>query len=432
LHVPGDRVADAATLAERVERLCDRIAARARGTIRGHARRCDEPRLLHLDARELGAAILRMNENQSSTWTSSARREVAEHGWPLADENAYPVLLRMVDGKHAPVFERELKLATAIMRALGAFVLRHPWAFENYREEEICESHLDENDLEVILSVPHPRASSGGGSWQRPLRAQTLENQANPYGLPLEPSKLKNLVSTLGSFTLHRVLGLFCAVASVPQLPPPGAWVGEIMQHVKFASEDQARSILDRLMTIYNHVVTTLGQGDIDGLIPEAADVEGCREWARGYTTLLGRVDPADTEGDALDAAFAIQALAEIPQMLELLDEFRGEDSRENMLARYRESLADDAGFLLEAWGEARAQPPSRPPETTFRREITTDSEARFGSRMATRARSSQCGRVSPQSLSMAAHQDQRGHAAPCAGRRRPDRQDMPPEHAPR
>ena len=159
-------------------------------------------------------------------------------------------------------------------------------------------------------------------------------------------------------------------MASVPQLPPPGAWLGEIMQHVKFADEGQARSVIDQLMVVYNHVITTLNHGELDGLIPEAADVAACSEWARGYTTLLGRIDPAEIESDALDAAFAIQALAEVPQMLNMLDEFRGENSRETMLARYRESLADDADFLREIWGEARAEPPpSRPLETTFRRD---------------------------------------------------------------
>jgi len=297
------------------------------------------------------------------------RNEVAEHDWPLADRDAYPMLLRMVDGKHAPVFDSEFKLATAILRALGTFVLRHPQGFENYGDVERRESHLEPDGLEVILSVPHPRALGEGGSWQPPPRAQTLDDHANPYGLPLEHSKLANLASTLGTFTLHRVLGLFCAVASIPQMPPPEVWVGEIMQRVKLASADQARRLLDPLMTIYSHVVDTLDTGDIDGLIPEAADIEACREWARGYTTLLGRLDPADLDNDEHDSAFAIQTLAEIPQMLELLDDLRGEDSREVMLAGYRESLADDADLLREMWSEKRAHPPSAPPETTFRRE---------------------------------------------------------------
>jgi preprotein translocase subunit SecA len=74
-------------------------------------------------------------------------------------------------------------------------------------------------------------------------------------------------------------------------------------------------------------------------------------------------------EGDALDASFGIQVLAEVPHMLDLLDKFRGRDNREATLARYRESLADDADFLFGIWAGARAQSPSRPPEATFRRE---------------------------------------------------------------
>jgi len=84
---------------------------------------------------------------------------------------------------------------------------------------------------------------------------------------------------------------------------------------------------------------------------------------------MLSSIDPAQMEGDVLDSAFAIQALAEVPEMLKLLDEIRGDESREAMLEDYRESLADDADFLLDAWAAARAQPASRSPEATFRRD---------------------------------------------------------------
>jgi uncharacterized protein len=206
------------------------------------------------------------------------------------------------------------------------------------------------------------------GAWEPPPRAPTLADVPNPYRLPLEPAKLKNLTTTLGSFTLHRVLGLFCAALTVPRLPPASAWLGEIMRDAKLVSEDQARSTFDRLLTLYNHVATALDDTGIDGLIPEAADVEGCRDWARGYAALLSSVDPADIDADARDVVFGMHVLAENPPFLKLLEETRGEDSRDAMLAHYRESLADDADFLLESWAEARAQPPNRPSEATFQR----------------------------------------------------------------
>ena len=285
--------------------------------------------------------------------SEAMRTEVAEHGWPLADEDAYPILLRIVEGKPAPVFEPEVRLATAVMRALAACVLRHPQAFESYGEVEIRESHFDEDDLEVIVSVPHPLAALDDAPG-RPERAQTLSVE-NPYRLPFETNALKDLERTLRPFTLHRLMGLFCALGSVPELVSPKVWLGEILQEAQFASEAQFRSTVEPLMLAYNHVVATLEGEDIDGLVPEAADVEACRQWAAGYTALLGRIDPAQMEGDVLDAAFAIQALAEIPQMLTLLDEFRGDKSREAMFALYRDSLADDADFLLDAWTKARA-----------------------------------------------------------------------------
>ena len=239
------------------------------------------------------------------------RKEVIEHEWPLPDENAYPILLRMLDGKRAPVFERDFKLATALMRALGAFAIRHRQALEHYGDVEIRESQFDDNDLELILSVPHPLSDQARRA-ELPPRASTMDGTPNPYALPLPPHKLAQLERTLGEFTLHRALGLFCAVASVPELPPPNVWLGEIMQHVKLAGEAQARGLMELLMAVYNHVISTIEHHDIDGLIPEAADAQACRDWARGYTTLLGRVDPAQMQGDMLDSAFAIQALAEL------------------------------------------------------------------------------------------------------------------------
>lgn len=296
------------------------------------------------------------------------RKEVAEHGWPLADDNAYPVLLRIVDGKPAPVFEPELKLATAIMRAVAAFTLRHPHALERYGDVEVRESQFDENDLEVIVAIPHP-LSDHAIEAGLPPRAQTLDGAPNPYGLPLKPRALKTLQHALGEFNLHRVLGLFCAVASVPELPPPGAWLGEIMRHAKVGGEAEARALMESLMAIYSHVISTVEDHPLDGLIPEAADTESCREWARGYSLLLGTVNPTHLEGDVLDSAFAIQVLAEVPQALAGLDRLRGDKSRESILAEYRESLADDVDFLLDAWADARTNPVEAEPEATVRRD---------------------------------------------------------------
>jgi uncharacterized protein len=149
----------------------------------------------------------------------------------------------------------------------------------------------------------------------------------------------------------------------------PSVWLGEIMENVQLAGEAQARSVIERLMTVYDHVLTTIAEDGLDGLIPEAADLDGCREWARGYATLLEKMDPAELDGDAVDASFSIQALAEIPHMLNLLDKLRGGDNRELMLASFRESLADDADFLLEHWAEARVEHQSRPVAATVRRE---------------------------------------------------------------
>jgi uncharacterized protein len=298
---------------------------------------------------------------------ATMRKEVAEHGWPIVGDDAYPFLQRKVEGRDEPVTEHELELASAIMRALSSLTARHPKAFEDYGEVEVRES-FEENGIELALRIPHPRSEELQSEEPLP-RAPTMDGSPNPYELPLEPRKLAQLQRALGDFTLHRALGLFCAVGSVPALPPPSAWIGEIMQHVKIADEAQARGVVELLMEVYHHVLSTLDDNGIDGLVPDAGDQAACREWSRGYATLLEELDPSQLEPGVLQAAFAIRALAEVPDMLKVVDDIRGTKSREAMLADYRESLADAAHHLFCAWEDARAEPPTGQRDEPFRRE---------------------------------------------------------------
>jgi uncharacterized protein len=300
---------------------------------------------------------------ESARLPGALRDELAQHGWPLADAGAYPLLSRLRDGEPMAIRAGDVQLATALMNALVDCLNRHPHAFEAYGEVTVHEASTDDG-LALSLGVPHPMAVLDDAD--RSPRAPT-GSSANPYGLPLSTEELGALTRVLGGPALHRALGVLCAAASVPGASAADAWLAEATSEGGFASTDERAATEALLRRVQAHVQSVLGEADTDSLVPEADDVDACRAWARGYASVLGKLDPDAVDAELLDSAFAIQALAEVPEMLALLDKFRGARSREAMLRLYRESLADDADFLYEGWAEARTAP--RVATGTVRRE---------------------------------------------------------------
>jgi hypothetical protein len=281
------------------------------------------------------------------------RKEVTARGWALADEAAYPILQRVMHGLRAAVAEPDLRLATALMHALCALIKRDERVYPP--GEKLHERHSDESGLEVILTLPHPTLHFDDAS-EGYARAPTL-SASNAYQLPLERAELESLAHVLRSLTLHWVMGMFCAVCSVPLRGlSPLTWLTEIIGQLPPGSEQQRRCALDQLVVVYEHVVATSREHTLHRLVPEPADAAACSEWAHGYARLLCRVAPSELEADLLDAVFSILALAKIPEALAQLEEFRGDESRADALARYRESLASDAHYLFQAWDHARAR----------------------------------------------------------------------------
>jgi hypothetical protein len=88
------------------------------------------------------------------------RREALDHGWQVPAERVYPVLQCVIDGLPAPVLAPDVRLATMIAHALAGFVLQHPQTRHPCGELKIRETLLDESGMEVILTLPHPRAAS--------------------------------------------------------------------------------------------------------------------------------------------------------------------------------------------------------------------------------------------------------------------------------
>lgn len=196
-------------------------------------------------------------------------------------------------------------------------------------------------------------------------RAPTHEGAPNPYALPLTDTRLRALQEGLGAFGLHRIIGLFCGVASVPRRIPDALWLGEVLDEVPFPDEAAFREVADVLLPLCEHIKQRLSESDIAQLVPHADDEAACAAWARGYASVLRHVDPAQLPSELVQASFSIQTLAEVPSMLAVLDNLRGETPRADVLATHRAGLADDAARLLEGW----ADEPKVAFTTTLRRD---------------------------------------------------------------
>ena len=105
---------------------------------------------------DLGTDWLSLSFDRGADLPASMRREVAEHGWPVADAGAYPVVMRCErDGITRPPTEREFEIATACATSLFAFFAKHRRLFELDEIDPVCESYYDENDREVRFTVPY-------------------------------------------------------------------------------------------------------------------------------------------------------------------------------------------------------------------------------------------------------------------------------------
>jgi len=110
------------------------------------------------------------------------RGEAARHGWPVAAAGAYPrVERRDPDGAIRPLVTRDVEIASACAAALGAFCVKHQAALGSDDPEPVCESYLDNDDLEVRFTLPYeafalfdvdvgPAAARGAGPDGRRVR----------------------------------------------------------------------------------------------------------------------------------------------------------------------------------------------------------------------------------------------------------------------
>jgi hypothetical protein len=105
---------------------------------------------------DLGTDWLALSFERGADLPAGMRREVAAHGWPVADANAYPRIDRRErDAAARPLVERDLKIASACATSLSAFFANHQSLFEADEFEPVSESYFDECDLEVRFTLPY-------------------------------------------------------------------------------------------------------------------------------------------------------------------------------------------------------------------------------------------------------------------------------------
>lgn len=112
---------------------------------------------------DMGTTALSLTFEAGSDLPAPMYREVLQHGWPVADAQAYPVVQhRERDGVPRPLTERDVRIASACATSLAAFFARHGRIFEGDGPAvAICESYFDKDDLEVRFTLPYGARARG-------------------------------------------------------------------------------------------------------------------------------------------------------------------------------------------------------------------------------------------------------------------------------
>jgi len=105
---------------------------------------------------DLGTSTLSLNYERGADLPKTLRREIAEYGWAVADQRAYPwVQKRDRDGMMLPLTEKDVKTVAAAANGLAAFMVKNGDLFTKELLEPVCESYFDERGLEVRFTAPY-------------------------------------------------------------------------------------------------------------------------------------------------------------------------------------------------------------------------------------------------------------------------------------
>jgi hypothetical protein len=105
---------------------------------------------------DLGSRTLSLNFERGADLPPKMRREISEHGWPVADPTAYPwIQHRDRDALPRPLNEDDVRIVSACAIALASFFSKHSNIFEGESFEAVSETFFDDNELEVRITFPY-------------------------------------------------------------------------------------------------------------------------------------------------------------------------------------------------------------------------------------------------------------------------------------
>ena len=141
----------------------------------------------------LSAGWLGLTFEPATELPPSMRREAMEHGWPVESADAYPVVDRRdPDALPRPLVERDVQIATACALSLSAFFAKHAAMFKSDTPAPAGESYFDDDDREVLLTVPYdaledfalpdPAPTLDGLAPAEPFQPRAGRNEPCPCG----------------------------------------------------------------------------------------------------------------------------------------------------------------------------------------------------------------------------------------------------------
>ena len=105
---------------------------------------------------DLGSTMLSLNFDRGADLPATMRREAATYGWPVAGPKAYPFAQhRDRDGMLRPLTEHDVQVLAACATSLATFFIKHGELFVRESFEPICESFVDEHNVEVRITAPY-------------------------------------------------------------------------------------------------------------------------------------------------------------------------------------------------------------------------------------------------------------------------------------
>ncbi len=106
---------------------------------------------------DLGTELLSLEFEHGADLPAEIRSEVAQHGWTLAAESAYPrVCARERDGLSRPLSASDVQIAAACAGTVAAFFLCHRKSFESEEIEPVCESYDADHPYGVSVTLTAP------------------------------------------------------------------------------------------------------------------------------------------------------------------------------------------------------------------------------------------------------------------------------------